>query len=409
MYLNRFLASALFLISFVFQIYCGLDPSFGTSGVASSSFGREDILYFSMIQTNSSVVVGGSTSNSMINKVLLSRYTASGVLDTTFNGTGMQTALVGSMTFGLGGALQSDGKIIVAGYTYQSQTDIICMRFTTTGALDTTFNSVGYITTTTGIGAAANTASVQSDGKIVLAGVAVDEVPKFALVRYDSSGALDNTFGTSGIVTTIIGSYGVIQDIALQSDGKIVAGGYCLDISTNKFALARYNTNGTLDTTFGTQGVVWTAVGSYAIIQSVALQTDQKIVVAGWAIVSGVLQFAVARYTTTGALDTTFNTTGIVLTNIQGYSAANAVAIQLDGNIVVGGFSLGDNSDQFAIARYTTAGALDATFGTAGIMLTTIPIGSNNTVSGVQALSISTYILAAGYTDRDIALAAYTI
>ena len=407
---KKILLYTFFLNIIVFQISYGtLDPSFGSSGITTSSVARNDMLYSSMIQTDSRVVVTGATSTATITRAVVARYTVAGSLDTSFNTTGVQTTLVGSRTEGRALEIQSDGKIIVSGYAIQSQTDLILIRYNTDGSLDTTFNGVGFVTTSAGSGAMVNSVKIKSDGNIVVGGSCIINTAQFVVAQYSSAGTLDVLFGSSGVTTTEIGSNASLAQIALQSDGKIIAAGFALDNNTNKFALTRYNSNGSLDSGFGTAGIVKTTIGTDARIHAMTLQSDGKIVVAGQAIVSGIKQLVVAQYDTNGSLDTTFNATGIVLTNIQDLSGANSLVLQTDGKIVVGGFSLGDDSQQFALARYTTTGTLDATFGTAGIELTTIPTGSTNTTSTVNSLTVSEYILAVGFSNQDFALAAYTI
>ncbi|MBI5047674.1 MAG: hypothetical protein HZB54_01805, partial [Deltaproteobacteria bacterium] len=173
----------------------------------------------------------------------------------------------------------------------------------------------------------------------------------FALSRYDTNGALDTSFNTTGKVTTAIGtSLDEAYAVAIQSDGKIVAAGYSWNGTDYDFALSRYDTNGALDTSFNTTGKVTTAIGTgndYAY--AVAIQSDGKIVAAG----GTDNYFALSRYDTNGTLDTSFNTTGKVTTAIgTSTDAAYAVAIQSDGKIVATGISSNGIDYDFALARY---------------------------------------------------------
>ena len=171
-------------------------------------------------------------------------------------------------------------------------------------------------TVTTAFAYAANAVALQEDGKIVAAGGACGldcEFGAFALARYNPDGSLDATFGTGGTVTTAVGTaYNVARAIALQGDGKIVAAG---SAANSFFALARYNPDGSLDATFGMGGKVTMAVGYYAgdPANAVVLQRDGKIVAGGYAFNGdNVSNFALARYNPDGRLDTTFGTGGIV-------------------------------------------------------------------------------------------------
>jgi uncharacterized delta-60 repeat protein len=230
--------------------------------------------------------------------------------------------------------LQADGNILAAGLeSLPAGAEFLLQRYTTSGNLDASFGSSGTVTLKVGGGSStgANGVAVQSDGKIVLAGEA-DFKPgaEFALARYTSSGSLDTTFGNKGIVNTQLGSSDFPYAILIQPDGKIIAGGTSAQpygstpYKQYEFALARYNTNGSLDKSFGSGGKVLTAFGNSAPyvhnvdgeINGIALQSDGKIVVAGFFTISGSSgrYFTVARYNANGALDTTFdpNHTGIV-------------------------------------------------------------------------------------------------
>src|SRR3990167_10464207 len=287
---------------------------------------------------------------------VLSIFSASGELDTTFGTGGIVTTIIGSGSFksdvAYSVAIQSDGKIVVTGSSYNGGNDFALVRYNTNGSLDT------KVTTSNDFSAdVAYSVAIQSDGKIVVAGSSDNNGSNndFALVRYNTNGSLDTTFNSTGIVTTAIGSNtDVANSVAIQSDGKIVVAGYSYNGSNNDFALVRYNTDGSLDTTFNSTGIVTTAIGSSTdAANSVAIQSDGKIVVAGYSNNGSDYDFALVRYNTDGSLDTTFNSTGIVTTAIVSSSDyANSVAIQSDGKIVVAGYSWNGTSNVFAVARY---------------------------------------------------------
>jgi uncharacterized delta-60 repeat protein len=285
-------------------------------------------------------------------------HAAPGDLDATFGTGGKVTTPIGSgLDWGQSVAVQSDGRIVVAGYSRNASgnDDFALVRYTSTGALDTSFNGTGKVTTPIGSSFDyGNSVALQSDGKIVVAGTSNDDI---ALVRYTSTGALDTSFNGTGKVTTPIGSsfdYG--QSVAVQSDGRIVVAGFSYNASSNyDFALVRYTSTGALDTSFNGTGKVTTPIGSGGDFgSSVVVQSDGKIVVAGSTFnASENTDFALVRYTSTGALDTSFNGTGKVTTPIgsssdEGYS----VAVQSDGKIVVAGYSYNGSNDDFALVRY---------------------------------------------------------
>ena len=293
--------------------------------------------------------------------------TPTGTLDTTFGTTGVVTTSIGSSARANAIVLQADGKIVAAGSTWNGVNyNFALVRYNMDGSLDTTFDTDGVVTTTIGSGNdEANAIVLQADGKIVAAGSNYD----FALARYNTNGSLDTTFDIDGVVTTNIGSsVDIIYDIALQPDGKIVAAGFANNGISDNIALARYNTNGSLDTTFDTDGVVTTTlIASSSDANAIALQSDGKIVVAG--IAYGPSSFVLARYNTNGSLDTTFDTDGVVITDIgSNDDIAYTIALQTDGKIVVAGYA----SVSFALARYNTNGSLDTTFNTDGVVTTAI-------------------------------------
>lgn len=381
-----------------------LDSSFGSSGIVITSAGRFDFITTVTVQFDDKIVVGGVV-GTMSSKLAVARYDTNGTLDTTFNTTGVQTLLIGSRTEGTGLALQTDGKIVTGGFAYQSQTNNALVRYTTNGTLDNSFSGSGYVTTSLGRGATIHDIIIQPDTNIVVAGTTVTGMPQFFLARYDNTGALDTTFGNAGTVLTPMGLACGIHAIALQNDGKIVAGGYVVDGSVIAFALARFNTDGSLDTGFGSSGVVTTAIGIEAKIQAIKIQPDGKIVVAGYTYEAPVSKFVVARYDSTGALDGSFNTTGIVMTEIEYSSRAYALGIQSSGKIIAGGYAVGDAFNEFALARYTTAGALDNTFGTGGMVVTTV--GNDDASINSIVIQSDDKIVAAGFTGKDFALARY--
>ena len=207
------------------------------------------------------------------------------------------------------------------------------------------------------------------------------------LVERSSAGDLDPTFGIGGIVTNslIPGNREAINDLALQPDGKIVAVGYstCPD-GNEDIALARYTTLGELDSSFGVGGVVTTSIGiTSESAHDVILQPDGKIIVVGYTKINPSMfhldhDMVMARYTSTGTQDSTFGHQGVVTASLTaGYDQAFAVALQPDNSLVMAGLiSTGSGSDwDIALLRYTEDGILDASFGMSGVVTTSI---SNN-------------------------------
>jgi uncharacterized delta-60 repeat protein len=226
-------------------------------------------------------------------------------LDRTFGTRGKVTTDFGGRDGAAAVALQPDGKIVLAGTTTNSDTDIIhhvaLARYNVDGTLDASFGSGGKVIT--GLGTSsdewATGIALQSDGGLVIAGSTADP-SNFSLARYNSNGTLDANFGVGGKVIT---DFGTIAEgalgVALQSDGRIVTAGYAYtNGATGDFALVRYNADGTLDTSFGSGGKVTTDFGTNSdLAAALAIQSDGKIVAAGYAVLSASgMDFALARY-----------------------------------------------------------------------------------------------------------------
>ncbi|HEY6330231.1 MAG TPA: delta-60 repeat domain-containing protein [Blastocatellia bacterium] len=364
-----------------------LDTTFGTGGkVTTDFFGGTDAISGIVIQPDGLIVVCGYAfevtppQTPEVSNFALARYNVDGTLDSTF-GTGgkVTTGFSGSIDQGFGLALQSNGQIVVAGKAEFPTTmdDFALARYNADGSLDTTFGSGGKVTTDffggqdTAFGVV-----IQSDGAIVAGGEEENLAGtegEFALARYDTNGSLDSSFGSAGKVTTsFFGNFDEVLDLALQSNGQIVAGGFdstdaapmvSFNFSpSNNFALARYNSDGSLDSTFGTGGKVTTDVGSMDRAVGLAIQTNGDLVAGGLSFnSSSTMEFALARYTTSGALDTTFGTGGEVTTEFDGFGdKILRVAIDASGNIVAGGSSTQPSAagitepgkTAFALARY---------------------------------------------------------
>lgn len=292
-----------------------------------------------------------------------------GSLDTSFGAGGIAKHPIGAAEdYGYAAALQPDGKLILVGSVYGPHFENFGIaRFTRDGALDASFGSGGKVIVDYAKGRdIARAVAVQADGRIVVAGgtVVPGDDERFGLLRLHANGTLDTSFGTGGKLTTAF--TGSANDRAnallIQPDGKIVVGGQASFSSAAggvDFALARYLPSGALDPSFGNGGRVTTPVsasGGSDKIFALALQ-DDRIVAAGGD------TFQVARYTASGALDLTFGTGGKVPKFFPGNnSGATSVVVDAQNRLVVGGH------DQMntAVVRLTRDGAPDPTFGNAG-------------------------------------------
>ncbi len=373
-----------------------LDSGFGTLGkVRSDLTGNHDSANSVIILSDGKFLVGGSLGyvGNSNGEFMLSRYNANGTLDTTFNGTGYVTA---SLSTGSEEARamvrQPDGKILLVGFANTaSSSDFALARFNADGTLDNSFDGNGKATTDIGTNShdIAYAVALQSDGKIVVAGTTNPggNNTNFALVRYNADGSLDTGFNTTGkVITDFAGSHDEARAIVIQADGKIIVGGAGNPASggfAEFFALARYNTNGSLDTSFNGNGKVTTNIGTRGEQgKAMALQSDGKIILAGYTDGGSSTgnDFAVVRYTSAGALDTSFGGTGIVTTILTNQNdEANAVMVQADGRIVLAGGADGD----FAMARYYSDGTLDTTILGTGSVRTNI----NSPYEGANAVA----------------------
>ena len=352
-----------------------LDTTFDTDGIVITDvtgIPEPDDGRAVALQPDGKILVAGTTSLSFS----LVRYESNGSLDASFGNNGSVVTSIngGDTAFAL--AVQPDGKIVVAGTSITTRNEFAVVRYEPDGTLDSSFNGDGMVTTPIGLGsgAIANAIALQADGKIILAGYSTESPlgadTDFALVRYNTDGSLDTSFGGDGKVTTALtpaGSMDVINALVVQPDGKIVAAGTNTNLD---FVVARYNTDGGLDTGFDGDGIVTTDLGGNDLAWAIALQADGKLLVAGQSpTLAGPLGFAVARYEDDGSLDAAFGG-GFVKTALPGLANAepHSLAVLPDGKIMVGGYGINGSSDNdFALVRYNVNGGLDANFGTNGI------------------------------------------
>ncbi len=393
------------------------DPTFAGGGITTTDIdpGLFDFAIAAAVQTaDNNILAGGSSGLAGSGLVALVRYSSTGMLDGTFGSGGIvRTTLPNVAATASAIAVQPGGKILVAALTFAAgTTSIALLRYNANGTLDTTgFGSPnGYVTAAIGSGVAGDTCALalQADGKIVVAGAS--QSGNVVLYRYDTLGVLDPNFGTNGTggsSTTNLGTGGaaVSPGIALQSTGKII-----LVSGTNDQVVLRYNTDGTLDTSFGpapATGIVTTDInnGNINFANAVAVQFDDKIVVAGHANVTGnTSDISLVRYNADGTLDTTTfgNGTGIVTTDLFGqFDNAFSVALQtplaVPTNILVSGNTGSNGFSQALVLRYDSTGAPDTTFNSTGFIVAPL-VGPSNIASGnAVVLQTTGGIIVAGY------------
>ncbi len=356
-----------------------MDLDFGLAGKAVvrpywyESTGR-DVLQ----QPDGKVLVAGSAMADARHGMAISRYNPDGSPDFSFGGRGRalkidqrSDEMVGNMA-----ALQTDGKILVAGVMHiYNETRLAVVRFTTEGKVDDSFGEHGLAEGSFGgKSGEGHGLAVRPNGKILVAGFSTDgqehepmtgdRGPGVVLTQFDSNGSLDATFGGGGKVFTSLAQEVQMTAMILQPDGKAIVTGHAKNGDKQEFLTLRYDSSGVLDPGFGSNGVVRTSFAPLSgCAQSVVLQANGSIVVAGHVGTGYDTDVALVRYSSTGVLDQGFGNGGKVITSLEGPSVANDVLVQPDTKILIGGTArLGGSDDDFLLIRYTNDGNEDIGF-----------------------------------------------
>jgi uncharacterized delta-60 repeat protein len=401
-----------------------LDPTFDGDGKVTTHVRGDDGARGLAVQPDGKIVAAGYAMCTVCatpfepHDFALARYNQDGSLDPGFGQGGKMIASFGAPedeAFAV--AIQPDGKIVAAGFAERSgdpaSGDFAVARFLADGSLDLTFDVDGMVTTDfAGNADEAHAVAIQPDGKIIAAGFARSVGTDFALARYLPNGSLDPTFDGDGKVTVsgLISNDNRANGVVIQGDGKILAAGCTSCFSSGSdFAVARYNSGGSLDTSFGGDGSVTTDFdGAEDGANGVALQGDGKLVTAGMA-TFGVRVFGLARYLSDGSLDPAFDGDGKVVTSLVNGDEARGVTIQRDGKIVAVGLACGGclAGSDFGVARYRVDGSLDPTFSGDGRVTTDFGFADDQAFA--LAIQPDGKIVAAGVAGQDFALARYKV
>ena len=382
-----------------------LDPTFGQGGKVVTPFpGPQSSASAVLIQPDNRIVAAGSVGDAFSPRVALARYNSDGSLDPTFGSGGRVVTNAGGVgSYATGLALQPDGKLLVSGVLIlvdaPADSSFLVVRYLPDGSLDPSFGAGGIVATDFLAGPGgqdgAKSLTVEPGGNIVAAGFTgvFTNSNAFALARYDSTGGLDPTFGVGGRVVVDMGAglTDSVNAVALQPNGGVVGCGTYFEFPRNRFALIRLTPDGSLDPTFGSGGRVYTeASPDGSSCQGMGLQSDGKIVAFGGAL----SDFAVLRYLADGSLDLGFGAGGIALTRFEGSSGANGGAIAADGGIVAAGTAFSGVETDFALAGYLPDGQPDPDFGPTGWLTT--DFGGHD---GANAMAIQPdgRIVAAGF------------
>lgn len=344
------------------------DPDFGVDGVIQTSLGTDALCYAMALQADGKILLvgGAATASNGSKDFALLRYLSNGSLDSTFSSDGIQT-----LSFGSGDdiaravLIQPDGNILVGGTTTNGNNSLMAIaRFKPDGSPDAAFSGDGKNTLAIGtIFTNGYAMALLQDGKILMTGAAKfgmqDDV---ALARFLPNGTADVTFGISGHITTNLGSDADSGNaIAIQPDGKILVAG--ITGVSRDFAMMRYLPDGTLDPDFGVQGVVSTDfAGSDDYANALLLQPDGKILLGGYAYNVSLPDFAVARYLSNGQLDPEFGLSGQATLDFEnGYDYGFPLALQADGKLLQAGYTFSSGHTALAVARYETGIQVKAT------------------------------------------------
>jgi uncharacterized delta-60 repeat protein len=399
-----------------------LDPTFGSGGTVLSSFtNNHDQANAVTAQPDGKIVIAGQTSvpgsggkhsSTGFIGFLVARYNADGSLDASFGSGGYTATWFASGTpeadaVALQPQANGTSKILAAGLTAVSQNkggtyidEVALARYNADGTLDTTFGTNGtVITELAGQSLWVYAMAVDGSGRIVVAGNTGSGRGAPTLVRYTPNGALDTSFGTGGVLITnmLANGYSASVGVVLQPDGKIVLAGSHTDSVTGSvdFVTARFNANGTADSTFGNGGVVTTHGGTSDGFDGVTIQGDGKIVVSG----TEYHALDLLRYNADGSLDSTFGTGGTVSVPLPdgGAHHGGGVVVQADGKIIAGG-NLPDgapnNAQFFGALRVNPDGSVDTGYGNGGWAMAQIGPGAQEYA---MALEPDGRLVLAGY------------
>ncbi|MEO5889403.1 MAG: hypothetical protein ABIQ31_04080 [Ferruginibacter sp.] len=377
------------------------DTAFGVNGMQITEFDGSSFARSVVIQGDGKIVVAGSINE----RFGVVRYNANGSVDSTFNSNGQQVTDFGTYSQVANSvAIQTDGKIVAGGVIYTDfGASFGITRYNKDGSPDLTFDQDGrQVTDFPGAAATGNSLAIQNDGKILLAGYLSDESGNnyFVVTRYNTNGSLDQTFNKNGIQTISLNSdLQHANSMALQTNGKIIITGYALNGASNDFVVVCLNADGSLDNTFTNKGILMTDFNAADdIAGAVAIRNDNKIVVAGYSVLDNDYSFSLARYNANGTPDTSFNQDGKLSDDSKhDYTVFNCNAIDADEKVIVVGRTWNGSDYDFAVARYNNKGILDSTFSNDGKLTTDFGVTDEAISVAIQA---DKKIIVAGNTDN---------
>jgi uncharacterized delta-60 repeat protein len=395
-----------------------LDSTFGAGGLVTfDSLNRNEFGNAVAVQSDNKVVVAGTiaTATTTGNDVIVARFNVDGSLDTTFGTGGMVVTDLGSASdAAIAVSVRADGRIVVAGSTRTgstaSTTDFALLRYNANGSLDTTFGTLGKVKTDLGtrVRDQASAMTLMPDGRIVVVGWSMvgGFDAQFAAARYNVNGTLDTSFGAGNgfVVRPYADGTSQAKSVAVLSDGSLILAGTRTNFDTfdGDFAAMHLLANGTLDTTFGVAG--WASVnllGSGDVAESVLVLGDGRLMLVGQTSTGDQQDIALVRLTSDGQLDTSFiDGAGFVVTDIAGgVDWASAALLQADGKIVVAGYGMVEGLNRFVTVRYNADGGLDTSFG-GGEGFVTVPFSGGESLVEGLAMDSEQRLVVAGHVAR---------
>ncbi len=386
--------------------------SWGTSGILTTDIysNSVDTSTDMLMLSDDSFIVAGHAYASSVRYVTMAKYTSSGTLDASFGSSGIAKTAANPNAYVVSIGTTPSGKILAAGSFVRPSRDYCSVyRYTSAGVLDTTFSIDGGTDTTFSSSSDCNPIGVTalSDESIVVGTRIYSTYLSGGLVKFKNDSTLDTTFNSSGRIQYQIpsGSIDFMKAMIQQIDGKIIAvGALSSGANATAFGIARYSSSGTLDLTFNSTGIVTTEIHSQYLDEARAVDIDSS----GNIVVAGVTDsdssrsnIVLVRYSSSGSLDLSFGTNGIVTTNINSTSEDNVAAVKIvsDGKILVGGSSWLSTtvSNEVYLVRFLSDGTLDTSFGSNGKLILNLGISGNKVISSMQVDSAGNIFLGGYY------------
>jgi len=367
-----------------------IDLTFANNGIQRTKVSFYTLANKLKIQTNAKLLVAAYTFNSR--QTTIQRYLSNGILDNTFGVDGTAIIIINDKAAMLNQiAIQSDGQIIGGGTLYNydlgliTEEDMFTIRLNTDGSLDHNFGNQGKLISDFGSDERSRDIAIQKDGKILLAGEIFNGLDfDIVVVRYNPNGSLDTSFNKTGIVITDAESSEFVKSIAIQSDGRIVVGGIRYNENNADIILVRYNPDGSIDKSFDTDGKVITDLGYDEQTQDISINSNNKIVLGADYYDRTQSDIAILRYNIDGSLDKSFNSTGTVFVDTGFDEYIGAISLQTDDKILVTGNQIKGSRSDVLTARLNTEGKLDMSYNVFGYVTTDLNLGRGFGTSVVQ-------------------------